>query len=942
MSLSIGTRLGSYEVGALIGVGGMGEVYRAHDTKLDRDVALKVVPELFARDSDRLARFQREAKVLASLNHPNIAGIYGLEDADGVKALVLELVEGPTLADLIALRTSQTPAAAATSESQSRGAAASGTPRAFGIDEALTIAKQIVEALEAAHGLGIIHRDLKPANVKVKNDGVVKVLDFGLAKTLAPEPGSVAAAKLTQSPTITSPAAMTGVGVLLGTAAYMSPEQAKGRAADKRSDVWAFGCVLYEMLTGRRAFSGEDVPETLAGILRDAPDWSLLPASTPAAVRTLLRRCLEKDPRERLPDIGVARLEIKDALVEPPTDAVGPPRVSGRRVWQRRAAAAIIASSLAAVGGLAVWALMRPSPAKPVRLTVAPPTNVTVGNATGNSDIAISPDGTRVVFVGGLSAPGPGATPPQLYVRRLDQLEPLRLEGLVTPYSPFMSPDGNWVGFFDGPNLKKVTLNGGPAVTLCRIPAVGGTGTWAPDNTIIFSAGGSGGLFRVSAGGGEPEVLTTPDAQKGEQSHQWPEVLPGGGAVLFTVFSPATGGGGDGITNARIAVLNLKTGEQKILVTGGGYPRYVPSGHIVYGVAGTLRAVAFDLGRLEVRSDPVPVLEGVLTKSSGAADFAVAQDGSLVYLAGTQAGSIARTLVWVDRQGREEAVNAPPRAYNYPRVSPDGTRVALDIRDQENDIWVWDLTRAALTRLTFGAGLERLPLWTPDGRRIAFSSQIGASSGVPSLFWQAADGTGPVERLAESKGLQVFPTSFAPDGKRLLFWEETSSTGDDIGILPLEGERLAGPLINTKFDEQNAEVSPDGRWLAYQSNESGEYEIYVRTFPQVDGGRWQVSTGGGTRPGWARNGRELFYLVGSGKMMAVPIRPEPTFAAGSPQVLFEGQYVAAQSGRTYDVSSDGQHFLMIKNGASNRTSAPSEIIFVQHWLEELKRLVPTR
>ena len=900
MPLSIGTRLGSYEVGVLMGVGGMGEVYRARDTKLDRDVALKVLPDLFALDPERMARFQREAKVLASLNHPNIAAIYGLEEADGVKALVLELVEGPTLADLIAgqgspeaesPRSRPAPAALANAEARARRAGVGprrrevgGAPRGLVIDEALHIAKQIAEALEAAHELGIIHRDLKPANVKVKNDGVVKVLDFGLAKALAPERGSVAAANLTQSPTITSPTVMTGVGVLLGTAAYMSPEQAKGRAVDKRSDVWAFGCVLFEMLTGRGAFEGDDVSDTLAGILRGEPDWSLLPASTPAAVRTLLRRCLEKDRRERLPDIGVARLEIKEALSAPLTDQVAPVSRSRRRVWQSPAIAAVVASGLVAAGGLGVWAALRPSPASPVRLTVAAPAGETVGTALGGSDLAVSSDGRRIAFIG-------GANSPQLYVRGLDQLEPVRLEGLGGPTSPFISPDGNWIGFFDGASLKKVSVNGGPALTIATLPSPGGSGSWSADNTIVFSTLGLGGLFRVPAGGGKPEVLTTPDAQRGEIIHRFPEVLPGGEAVLFNVMTSL-----DVSADAQVAVLDLRTGEEKILFTGGSYPRYVPTGHIVYAVGGALRAVAFDLGRMEVGSDPVPVVQRVVSKPNGAASFAVAQDGSLVYMAGDQSGGAERVLVWVDRQGREEAVSAPPRQYTYPRLSPDGKKVAVETRDQGSDIWVWDLARATLTRLTFDPGLERLPLWTPDGRRIAYSSQRGASSGAPHLSWQAADGTGQVEQLTESASVQVFPTSFSPDGKQLMFWEETSSTGDDIAILPLEGERRAAPLIKTMFDEQNAEVSPDGRWVAYQSNESGEYEVYVRPFPQVDGGRWQVSTGGGARPAWARNGRELFYLVGSGRMMAVPIQPGATFAAGNPQLLFDGRYVAAQSG----------------------------------------------
>jgi serine/threonine-protein kinase len=495
-----------------------------------------------------------------------------------------------------------------------------------------------------------------------------------------------------------------------------------------------------------------------------------------------------------------------------------------------------------------------------------------------------------------------------------------------------MSPDGNWVGFFDfaSSTLKKVSVNGGPAVTLG--PVVGAAGaiaggssrgaSWGPDDTIVFATNDLTGLLRVSAGGGKAEVLTTPNAQKGEADHWWPEILPGGEAVLFTIL-PTTGG----IENAQIAVLNLRTGEQKVLVPGGSYPRYVPTGHIVYRVAGTLRAVAFDIRRLEVRSDPVPVLQRVVTKGSGAASFSVAQDGSLVYLAGDAQGDAGHTLVWVDRQGREEPLKTPPRAYSYPRISPDGPKVALDIRDQESDIWIWDVARATLMRLTFDPGMDRFPVWTPDGRRIAFSSM---RAGASNLFWQAADGTGPVERLTESANEQN-PTSFSPAGTPLVFYEVASTTARDIAVLSLEGERRATPLVQTPFEERDAVVSPDGHWVAYGSNESGQFEVYVRPFPEVDRGRWQVSTGGGMWPLWPRSGRELFYLVLPGRMMAVPIQSGPTFAAGNPQVVFEGRYFTG-GGRSYDVSPDGRRFLMIKDAsATSDTSTPPQLIIVQNW-----------
>jgi serine/threonine-protein kinase len=908
LALPRGTRLGPYEVTAQIGVGGMGEVYRATDTNLGRQVAIKVLPKAFAQDADRLARFEREAKALASLNHTNIAQIYGLERSHGTTALVMELVEGPTLADRIA-------------------------QGAIPIDEALPIAKQIAEALETAHEQGIIHRDLKPANIKVRRDGTVKVLDFGLAKALESSPG---ATDVSQSPTISSPA-MTQMGVILGTAAYMSPEQAKGKAVDRRADIWAFGCVLYEMLAGTRAFRGETVSETLADVLRSEPPWAALPPETPVTLHNVLRRCLQKDPRQRVRDIGDVRLALSGAFETTAVVETTAVAVSPLRVWQRPAAAAVIAVSLIATAGLAVWALMRPAPAPPiqlVRFTVSPPSRQSlVATNENDPDVAISPDGTRIVYVAG-DETGGGQ---RLYVRVLDQLEARLVEGFEDPRTPFLSPDGRWVGVFGEPNvLKKVTVNGGPAVTICKINGGPRGASWGPDDTIVFATNDPAtGLLRVSAGGGEAEVLTTPDVQKGEE-HYWPEVLPGGKAVLFTILSKA------GVQNAQIAVLNLQTGEQKVLVPGGSYPRYVPTGHIVYGVEGTLRAVVFDLGRLEVRSDPVPVLQRVTTKPSGAASFGVAQDGSLVYLPRDIQGGVERTLVWVDRKGREESLKAPPRAYTSPRISPDGTKVALEIRDQENDIWVWDLARATLTRLTFDAGLDISPVWTPDGRRIAFSSTRGAATGGSNLHWQPADGTGAVERLRESAEPNTqFPTSFSPDGTRLLFVEIGSTTGLDIGILPMEGERRATPLVQTPAQEGSAEVSPDGRWVAYESNGSGRNEIYVRPFPEVNGGRWQVSTGGGFDPLWRHDGRELFYLVGPGRMMGTPIQAGAgaTFAAGNPRVVFDGEYVE----QGYDVSPDGQRFLMIKDARpTGEGPPPSQLIVVQHWLEELKRLVPTR
>ena len=920
-----GSRIGPYEVTALIGEGGMGKVWRAHHAALKRDDALKLLPDAFASDPERLRRFQREAQVLASLNHPNIAHVYGLEQSDGVQALVMELVEGPTLADRIA----QGP---------------------IPIDEALPIAKQITEALEAAHEQGVVHRDLKPANIKVRPDGTVKVLDFGLAKALEPTTGTGMDA--TASPTITSPAMMTGVGMLLGTAAYMSPEQARGKPVDKRADTWAFGCVFYEMLTGKRAFDGEDVTDTLAAVVRSEPKWDALPDTLSPSVRMFLRRCLHKDPKQRIGDIRDVRLALEGAFEITAADI---PAITRNRVWRHPATAAIVVVSLMGITALAVWSVTRsrPTPALPVRLTVAPPEGETVLRGADPA-IAMSPNGRQIVFVTDESRP-------EMYVRSVDQLESRRLTGLESPRQPFISPDGNWIGFVDGASavLKKVSLNGGPPVSICALVGAPGAtgggprgGSWGPDNAIVFATNDpTTGLLRVSAGGGQPEVLTKPDREKGEADHFWPELLPDGNAVLFTIV--VAGGApintARSIENAQIAVLNLRTGEQKVLIQGGSYPRYVPTGHIVYAVGGTLRAVAFDADRLEVRSDPVPVLEGVQTTVTGAANFALAHDGSLVYVRGGDevANQTERTLVWVDRKGQEEAIAAPPRAYLYPRISPDGTRVALDVRDQDNDIWVWDFARTTLTRLTFDRELDSFPAWTPDGKRIAFSANRG---GLAGLSWQAADGTGPVESLTEASTARSHtPGTFSPDGTQLLFREIVPNTGYDISVLAMESPRRTTSLVKTTFTEYNPELSPDGRWLAYESNESGQFEVYVRPFPDLAGGKWQVSNGGGRQPLWARNGRELFYasLAGAGRIMGVLIQPGPTFSFGNPQMVVDkpfggtpGSTSVTLSGRTYDVSADGQRFLMVKSPVSTDAVARAQIVVVQHWDEELKRLVP--
>jgi len=901
MALAPGTRFGPYKIGAQIGVGGMGEVYRATDTNLGRDVAIKVLPEALAHHPERLARLEREARTLAALNHPNIAQIHGLQESDGTKALVMELVEGPTLADRIA-------------------------QGAIPADEALPIARQIAEALEAAHDQGIIHRDLKPANVKVRPDGIAKVLDFGLAKAL--EPASPGSTDATASPTITSPALMTRMGVILGTAAYMSPEQAKGRAADKRSDVWAFGCVLYEMLTGRRAFESQDVSEALAAVLRDEPDWTALPPDLSLSMRTLIKRCLDKDPNRRIAHISIARYVLDEPAIgassaNESTRALpgsGGSRTSAKRRIATHAAAALLAS---AVVGAAVWLVARSSvlPPRVSRFVISPVGATAFSNNGVDREIAITPDGSRIIYVGN------NAT--QLFVRPLDALEPAAIYKGDFLRGPFISPDGQWVGFIQSnATLQKVAISGGPAMTLARLEGVPRGATWAPDDTILFATTDqTTGLLRIPAVGGAPMVLTRPDRVQGEADHWWPEMLPGGRAVLFTISAPG------GLDAAQVAVLDIQNGKRKVLVRGGSHAHYVSSGHLVYVAAGSLMAVVFDPTRLETRGTPVPVIAQPLTTIAGAVDAVVAGNGTLAYVSG---GALRTTLVWVDRQRRETPITIRPGLYASPRIAPDGTRVAFYRADQEFDVWLWDFASTTFARVTGDAGNDLYPVWTPDGHRLIYASE---RAGRRNLFTQAADGSGMVERLTESPNAQN-PTAVTPDGTRLIFTETSTTTGEDVMQLQLDGTHRVTPLVQTPAVERNGSVSADGRWLAYEANNSGQLEIFVRPFPAVNGGHWQVSTGGGTSPRWAPGGQELFYVTLSGALMRVGVERRQTWVAAVPATLSKEGFGA---GASYDISPDGQRFLISKpsRGPDQGTSSTS-IVVVQNWFEELKRLVPTK
>jgi serine/threonine-protein kinase len=919
VSLAVGSRLGAYEIVSPLGAGGMGEVYRARDTKLNRDVAIKVLLPAIAHDPDRLTRFSREAQVLASLNHPNIAQVHGFEDTPDMPALVMELVEGPTLADRLAAG-------------------------AIALDEALPIARQIAEALEAAHDRGIIHRDLKPANVKVRADGTVKVLDFGLAKAL--EPAGFPSGNATMSPTLSLHA--TQAGVILGTAAYMPPEQAKGRAVDRRADLWSFGCVLFEMLTGRQPFVGETISDVLAKVIEREPDWSALPATTPTSIRTLLRQCFEKDPRRRLDSAAVARMEIDEASRPASAAASGAGdagRAAARRRWPIWASAALAAAA-AGVAAIATWTVTRsaPTPLPLVsRFSITLPPALPLAFSINDRDIAISADGTRLAYTAGDQA--------QLMVRTFDQLDAVPLAGITNARAPFLSPDGRWIGFFDrldegfttGPEvqrgtLRKVSTSGGPPMVIGPLTGASRGASWGPDDSIVFATSDtSTGLLRVPASGGEPQVLTKPDAAKGERDHYFPSMLPGARGVLFTIFA-------GGAANRQVAVLDLKTGQHRTLIRSGSQAEYVDTGHLVYTDGGALWGVRFDLATMNVHGDPAPL--SVQALSLAAANVTISRRGTLVYV--PVGGRTSRSLVWVTRQGAEEPIAAEPRRYGAARLSPDGKRVALAhaINDQHLDVWTWDFARQTLTRLTLTpSGYSGSPLWTPDGQHIIFASSRENERGV---YRRAADGTGVDERLTTTD-IQQRPDAISPDGTRLVIEEQRPPAGFDFMLLTLDGTPRVEPLLQTPFDERNAEISPDGHWMAYESNESGQSQIYVRPFPNVADGQYQISSGGGRTPAWAPNGHELFF-AGRSSIMVVNVQLTPTFTRGNPTKLFDAPSIVLDgrfttdggTRRAFDVSRDGQRFLMIKEnaGPSEGSATPASMIVVQNWLEELKAKLP--
>jgi len=905
----IGQELSHYKITDKLGEGGMGEVWRAEDTNLGREVAIKVLPEAFAQDAERMARFEREARVLAALDHPHIAAIFGLEEAEGRKFLVMQLAEGEDLKDLV-----------------SRGQ--------LPLQKTVKIALQIAEALEAAHDKGIIHRDLKPANVKVSSDGQVKVLDFGLAKALDPgDPNSSGSGSLSLSPTLT--AQMTEVGVLLGTAAYMSPEQARGELADRRADVWAFGVVLMEMLTGKTVYAGRTVSDTLAGVLAREPEWQELPDDTPRRIRKLLERCLEKETPDRLQAIGEARIALQQYLANPESESTPEAVVvqAAQPTWKRFLPWALFAGSVVAL--LAALVSLWPEttqPETPIRLEAVlaeDPLFVTLG-----ASVVMSPDGSRMVYV------AMGDASRTLFTRSLDQLAGTELVTGSTseePYHPFFSPDGQWVGYAVRNELKKVPITGGTPITLCEVDASRGA-SWGPDDTIVLAPDGSSELFTVSTAGGTPQPLTTLDEERRDFSHRWPQFTPDGKAVIYTV-------GYEGMTSAddaAIEAISLETGEQKVIHEGGYYARYVPTGHLVFIRDGTLFGMTFDVDRLEPTGSPAPLVQGITTNNGpGRAQYSFSEAGDFAYVSG-EVGVPTYPIVWVDKEGKSTTLWEARGSYGEPTLSPDGKKLGISVlRDNQWDVWVYDLEREVATRLTFHDGYDADQAWTPDGKHLIFTSN---RDGQENVYRKRADGSGEVERLVDSEEA-IYPFSVSGDGQ-FLAGEVQKGGNLDIYILPLDGSGEPEAFLATEFDERYPDFSPDGHWIAYASNESGRYEVYVRPYPAA-GGKWQVSDGGGAWPLWSGDGGRLVYRTSSGISEVSVEAGGDSLSIGTPKEVVDGPFRGGMFGISvggyifgdYDVSPDGQRFVMFPEDTD--VAPKTHVTMVFNWFDELEKTLPS-
>jgi eukaryotic-like serine/threonine-protein kinase len=891
VAIRIGQHLGPYEILSAIGAGGMGEVYRARDTRLERIVAIKILPDHLSDRTELRERFDREARTIASLNHPHICVLHDIGQQGGTDFLVMEYLEGETLAE----RLKKGPLA---------------------LEQVLQYAIEIADALDKAHRKGITHRDLKPGNIMLTKSGS-KLLDFGLAKL---RQDAAPATPLSQLPTAKD--AITAQGTILGTLQYMAPEQLEGKEADSRTDIFTFGIVVYEMATGKKAFDGKTSASVIGAILKDnPPPISSLQPMTPPALDRVVKKCLAKEPDKRWQDASDLCDELKwvaeggSQVSLPPTAAPKGIRALGRRPLILSLASLVIGLAIA---GLAVWNL-KPWPApppKPVsRFTITLPAGQRLADLEDPA-IALSPDGTRLVYV---ATQGGGIQ--QLYLRPMDSPDTKPILGTEGAAAPFFSLDSQWVGFFADGKLKKISVSGGTAVTLGDAPGNFRSGSWGTDDTILFWSAGGSGIFRISAAGGTRQQLITP--KPGEAGILSPEILPGGKAVLFTSGSPLDG--------LQVTIRSQQTGERRDLIRGTR-PSYAPTGHLIYAQGSTLMAVSFD-PEGQLTGSPVPVLEGVL-QNSGFAQYSFSTTGSIAYVAAGSVQGTQRMLVWVDRKGTEQPLPAPSRGYRTPRLSPDGRRVA--VATTEDQIWLYDIARETLTRLTF-EGLDFTPIWTPDGKRVAFQSLRGAARSS-NAFWQLADGSGGLERLntGEYNNNHV-PMSWSPDGQLLAFIEVNPTTGLDIWVLRM-GDRKAQPFLRTQFNEGAPRFSPDGRWLAYISDESGRDEIYAQPYPGP-GGKWQISTDGGTEPVWNPNERELFYRSGN-KMMAVGIATQPSFSADKPRTLFEGPYQPSPATiPNYDVSPDGQRFLMLKS-SEQAQAAPTQINVVLNWFEELKQKAP--